>query len=47
VVDLLITDLAVFSRPDRRSTFRLTELAPGVSVEEIKARTTASYTIAL
>jgi 3-oxoacid CoA-transferase subunit B len=47
VVDMLITDLAVFSRPDRHSAFRLTELAPGVSVEEIKNSTTASYTIAL
>lgn len=47
VVDMLITDLAVFTRPDRHSGFQLIELAPSVSVEEIKAKTTASFTIAL
>lgn len=47
VVDMLITDLAVFARPDRRSAFRLIELAPGVSFEDIKAKTTAAYTTAL
>ena len=47
VVDMLITDLAVFSRPDRHSGFQLIELAPGVTVDEIKAKTTASYSIAL
>lgn len=47
VVDMLITDLAVFSRADRRSAFRLVELAPGVSVEEIKRKTAAQYEIAL
>src|SRR5688572_27290748 len=30
VIDLLITDLAVFERPDRHSGFRLIELAPEV-----------------
>ena len=43
-VDLLITDLAVFSRPDRHSLFQLRELAPGVTSEQIKAQTTANYT---
>jgi 3-oxoacid CoA-transferase B subunit len=47
VVDMLITDLAVFSRPDRRSKFQLIELAPGVTADEVKARTAAAYTIAL
>ncbi|MCC7463013.1 MAG: 3-oxoacid CoA-transferase subunit B [Gammaproteobacteria bacterium] len=42
-VDLLITDLAVFSRPGRHAPFRLIELAPGVSAEEVRAKTTASY----
>ncbi|WP_448581634.1 CoA transferase subunit B [Thermaurantiacus sp.] len=43
-VDVLITDLAVFERPDRRgSPFRLIELAPGVSAEEVRARTGAHY----
>jgi 3-oxoacid CoA-transferase subunit B len=43
VVDLLITDLAVFARPDRKSPFRLVECAPGVSADEIKAKTPAKY----
>ena len=36
VIDLLITDLAVFERPDRHSGFRLVELAPGVDIEMVK-----------
>jgi 3-oxoacid CoA-transferase subunit B len=47
VVDLLITDLAVFSRADRHAPFRLIELASGVTLEEVKAKTTASFQIAL
>jgi 3-oxoacid CoA-transferase subunit B len=43
-VDLLITDLAVFSRPDRHSPFQLQELAPGVTREQIRAKTSANYT---
>jgi 3-oxoacid CoA-transferase B subunit len=43
VVDMIITDLAVFQRPDHNSPFKLVELAPGVSAEEVKARTTAHY----
>ena len=43
VVDMLITDLAVFARPDRKSPFRLVELAPGVTAEEIKAKTPAKF----
>ena len=43
VVDLLITDLAVFERPDRKSPFELVELAPGVSADEIKAKTPAKF----
>ena len=42
-VDMLITELAVFSRPDRHVPFKLVELAPGVSAEEVRAKTTASY----
>ncbi len=42
-VDMLITDLAVFSRPERHAPFRLVELAPGVSAEEVRAKTTAAY----
>jgi 3-oxoacid CoA-transferase B subunit len=44
VVDMLITDLAVFSRPSRKDSFKLIELAPGVTAEEIRRKTPAHYT---
>lgn len=47
VVDMIITDLAVFSRVDHASPFRLIELAPGVTAEEVAAKTTAAYEVAL
>ncbi|WP_337847520.1 CoA transferase subunit B [Sphingomonas sp.] len=47
VVDMIITDLAVFQRVDHDSPFRLIELAPGVSEEEVAAKTTAQYEVAL
>jgi 3-oxoacid CoA-transferase subunit B len=43
VVDIIITDLAVFQRPDHQSPFRLIELAAGVTEEEVAAKTTARY----
>ena len=43
VVDMIVTDLAVFQRPDHQSRFRLVECAPGVSAEEVRAKTTAAY----
>ena len=43
VVDMIITDLCVFQRPDHSSPFRLVELAPGVSADEVAAKTTAGY----
>lgn len=43
VVDMIITDLAVFHRPDHDSPFKLIELAPGVTAEEVRAKTTANY----
>jgi 3-oxoacid CoA-transferase subunit B len=43
VVDLLITDLAVFSRPSRKDGFKLVELAPGVSAEEVRRKTQAEF----
>jgi 3-oxoacid CoA-transferase B subunit len=43
VVDMIITDLAVFSRADRHSPFALIECAPGVSPEEVRAKTEAQY----
>lgn len=43
VVDMIVTDLAVFRRPDHASAFELVELAPGVSLEEVASKTTASF----
>ena len=43
VVDMIVTDLAVFKRPDHSSPFRLIETAPGVTADEVKAKTTAHY----
>ena len=43
VVDMIVTDMAVFQRADHASPFRLVELAPGVTAEEVRARTTAHY----
>ena len=43
VVDMVITDLAVFQRADHASPFRLVELAPGVSAQDVRERTTAHY----
>ena len=43
VVDMLITDLAVFSRATRKDAFKLIELAPGVTAAEVRERTTAAY----
>jgi 3-oxoacid CoA-transferase subunit B len=43
VVDMIITDLAVFQREDHESPFKLIELAPGVTAEEVRAKTTARY----
>jgi 3-oxoacid CoA-transferase subunit B len=44
VVDMIITDLCVFHRPDHASPFRLIEIAPGVTAEEVAAKTSAHYT---
>jgi len=44
VVDMIVTDLAVFARADHSGPFRLVELAPGVSAEEVRAKTSAHYT---
>jgi 3-oxoacid CoA-transferase subunit B len=43
VVDMIVTDLAVFQRPDHQSPFKLVELAPGVNADEVQAKTTAAY----
>ncbi|WP_375381367.1 CoA transferase subunit B [uncultured Sphingomonas sp.] len=45
VVDMIVTDLAVFSRPDHQSPFALVECAPGVTQDEVAAKTTARFVI--
>ena len=47
VVDLLITDLGVFDVARGKAPVRLTALAPGVSVEEVKAKTEAEFAVDL
>jgi 3-oxoacid CoA-transferase subunit B len=45
VVDVVITDLAVFERADRKGApFRLVEMAPGVTLDEVTAKTSARFT---
>jgi 3-oxoacid CoA-transferase subunit B len=45
VVDMIITNLAVFQRPDQASPFKLIEMAPGVTEADIAASTTAHYVV--
>jgi 3-oxoacid CoA-transferase subunit B len=47
VVDLLITDLGVFDVARGKAPLKLVELAPGVSLDEIKAKTEAEFETAL
>ncbi|MFA5969349.1 MAG: CoA transferase subunit B [Sphingomonas sp.] len=47
VVDMIVTDIAVFHRADHQSPFELIELAPGVTVEEVAAKTTAHYKVSV
>jgi 3-oxoacid CoA-transferase subunit B len=43
VVDMLITDLAVFSRPTRKDAFKLIEVAPDVTADEVRRKTPAKF----
>ncbi len=43
VVDMIVTDLCVFRRSDHESPFRLIELAPGVTAEQVAEKTAAHY----
>lgn len=45
VVDMIVTDIAVFQRPDHDTPFKLIEMAPGVTADEVAAKTTAHYTV--
>ena len=47
VVDMVITNFGVFQRPEKGSRFQLIELAPGVTIGDIAAQTTASYDVAV
>ncbi len=47
VVDILITDLAVFAIARSGGGVTLIELAPGVTAEEVRAKTEADYAVAL
>ncbi|HHL42126.1 MAG TPA: CoA transferase subunit B [Hellea balneolensis] len=40
-IDMVITDLGVFERPGKGEKYRLIELAPDISLDEIKAKTEA------
>ena len=45
VVDMIVTDLCVFQRSDHDSPFRLVQLAPGVTENDVAERTSAHYTV--
>jgi 3-oxoacid CoA-transferase subunit B len=45
-IDMVITDLCVFVMDEQRGRFRVTELAPGVTIDEVKAKTSAEILVA-
>ncbi len=47
VVDVVITDLAVFEIDRRGGSVRLVELAPGIDAAEVRAKTEADYRVSL
>jgi 3-oxoacid CoA-transferase subunit B len=48
VVDMVITDLGVFTLQKKNPAgMKLIEIAPGVTVDEIKAKTEADFTVAI
>jgi 3-oxoacid CoA-transferase subunit B len=46
-VDMIISDLAVFTLERGKTGLRLIELAPGATLDEVRAKTEASFTEAL
>lgn len=46
VVDLLITDIAVFNIDKKNGGVTLSELAPGATIDEVRARTEAAFEVA-
>ena len=47
VVDLIITDLGVFNIDKKGGGMTLVEVAPGVSLDEVKSKTEAQYRVAI
>ena len=45
VVDMVISDLAVLARPARGAPFKLIELAPGVSLDDLRAKTEGHFEV--
>jgi 3-oxoacid CoA-transferase subunit B len=45
-IDLVITDLCVFEIDRKHGAMRLIELAPGVSIDDVKAKTEAGFVTA-
>ncbi|KAK4161746.1 mitochondrial succinyl-CoA:3-ketoacid coenzyme A transferase 1 [Cladorrhinum sp. PSN259] len=46
VVSTIITDMAVFEVDRKKGTLTLTEIAPGLEVEDVKQKTDATFTVA-
>lgn len=46
VVSTIITDLCVFEVDRKKGTLTLTEIAPGVDVEEVRSKTDAAFSVA-
>jgi 3-oxoacid CoA-transferase subunit B len=46
VVDMIITDLGVFTLDKNRGGLTLIELAPDVTLDEIRSKTEASFKVA-
>jgi len=44
-VDMLITDLCVMQMDEATRRFVLTEVAPGVTIDDVRARTTAQFAV--
>ena len=47
MVDLLITELGVFEINRGKTPVKLIELAPGVTVDDVKAKTEAAFEVAV
>ena len=46
-VDMVVTDLAAFTLERGKSGLTLVQMAPGVTLDEVKAKTEAAFTVAL